>query len=294
MGRNSRRCRGFTLVEMLVSLTVSLIILGLVAVLVFNAANLTSTIHNRLAAFHDSNLALDYLAQDLASILPPSQSISGAGTSQTQTTLTITPDTVNGVSTWWITFLSRPRGVTPPGMVAAVSYRMAYQDPNQSVVGSTKEFALYRSVVTTINASKSFFNQTDLNTGYWSQVWPTYAPSNIIPVDDYLLGNVVGISIKANYRYFQSATDVTGTIASVPLTSSLNCTNAGFIGTDITNATPSANGPNIPLSIDIIFTVLRSHGAGLYQDGSWTLSQANVRDGITITRNFSLKFNSVD
>jgi len=292
---------GFTLVELLVSLAVALILLTLVASMVSVAANMTTTIHNRLFAFHDANLALDYLAQDLGAIVPPSQS-STTGSVQNQTTLTIYPDTVNGVSTWWIMCLSRPRGTTTPGAVAAVSYRMAYQDPNQSTTGSTKSFALYRSVITTVGSSPSFFYQPDLYLGYWQTEWTTYAPSNIVPVDDYLLGNVVGITIKLNYRYYTSSTDTTGTVVSVPLTSlpnhQVNLTNAGFVVANISGADiPQAQMPNVPLSVDMVFTILRAHGAALYQAqaGPWSaLSYAISHDSISISRNFPILNGPVD
>lgn len=299
---NRQSAGGFSLVEMLVALAVSLVLLTLVASVVSNSASVTLTIHNRLAAYHDANMAFDYLAQDFGSLVP---------SSLTQNTLSIVPDQVAGstggtASSMWIVLLGRPASARQSnnvylnqGVMSAISYRVAYQDPiSPTDPAPSKSFALYRSVVTT--TPSNFLNQTpgttwDLYANFWMNYWGTYSAGGNTPLDDYLLGDVVGIQVNLNYSYIPAPTDATptpgATLISVPVTSGTGevaLTPSGFTG----NITSS--GANIPLSVNITMTLLRAHGATLYQKGAWSLQKAILQDGIVISRNIPIGTCSVD
>ena len=315
-----RRRRGFTLVETLVALVISVILISMISSMVLSSASATSAIHSRLAAFHDANLALDYLAQDFASLVPANLKLG---------TMSIYPEKVTGgqagdtASSVWIMLLSHPASAQQTtassgiyqnqGAISAVSYRLAYQDPVLSN-GPYKSFALYRSVVPLPPTSGavapsrylSQANPTDFH-DFWLTFWGTYSTNNNPPLSDYLLGDVVNIQVTLNYSYLANSTDTNLTLMSVQLQNPVDWTfststaapgaSTGFAGNDLVAAANVAGanpGANVPISIDVSLTILRAHGALMYQKGAWTLQQAIQQEGVTVSRNLPIQTNSPD
>jgi len=286
---------GFSLVEMMVTLVVSLTLVGLIASTVLNAASMTQSIRNRLSAYHDANLALDYLAQDIGSTIAPDLS---------QSTLSIYPENVTAgtsvASSLWLMLLSRPGSAhqtsnvyVNQGVVSTVSYRIVYQD----IISPTnphpnKAFTLYRSVITTPTGTTSFFGQSDLH-NFWQNYWSTYAPSGSVPLDDYLLGDVVGMQMKVNYDFYPTPTDAVPNPSEIVLATALS-QNATWTSSGLTGADISILGSSVPVSLDVSLTVLRAHGAFMLQQGVWTLQQAIARDSIIVSRNLPIRTNALD
>ena len=125
--------RGFTLVELLVSLAVASLLVVMVATITSSASSASALILDRLSAQQDAKVALDFFEKDFAGL---------AQTESARTTLTIVPETLPGrmesgsqqgldpedgaaeIKSFWIMMLSRPVGFSEQGALKGVSYKM--------------------------------------------------------------------------------------------------------------------------------------------------------------------------
>ena len=82
-----KRTNAFTLVELLVALTVAILLVVTVASIVSSGTNLSSLILGRLSTQQDAKVALDFLERDFEALTPAELG---------RTTLTILPETVTG------------------------------------------------------------------------------------------------------------------------------------------------------------------------------------------------------
>lgn len=274
--RHPARLAGFTLVELLVALAVTLIILAILASVTSSSLNFNRHLHDQLSAKQDGKVALDFFKRDFDALTPAER---------TRTTLSIVQETVPGphgsnLSSFWIMLLSRPVNSSLQGEIRAVSYRLLYKDP---IVpdGPNKRLVIYRTQLakTVAGDTKAFLDLPDLHAGFWKDYWETYSADGAgrTLLDDYLVEGIVDIKVVLNFR----TKDGEPSSQTLPDGAVVNWTSLGFEGSSLTT-------PNIPVSITLILTSLRPEGARLFESGSLPLARAIERHGMVSSRTFPI------
>jgi len=188
--------RGFTLIELMVASTVTILMIGFLAVIVSNITGSMNRTGGRIFRDGDVSMALDQLALDLEGLVLPVF----PGTEA----LKVTPETVEDADAGWLTFLSATtdpdspdaNGVTHEGAARAVSYRVAYQN---LVDGGTDDarYGLFRKVHDSRTTFDDFLSAADpRGTNLWTDAETTELSS-------FLAGNIVGFSL----RFFRNDTE---------------------------------------------------------------------------------------
>lgn len=267
---------GFTLVEMLVALAVSMILIILLASLTTATLNFNGRVHGQLSAWQDEKVALDFFKRDFDALTQAEQG---------RATLSIIHETVDGpngssLSSFWIMLLSRPASSSLQGGIRTVSYRLLCTDP-MAPGGPDKRPALYRTQMarTLSGDTKAFLDLPDLHAGFWKNYWETYSKDNggKTLLDDYLVDAIVDIKVVLNYL------TASGQPASLTLPpgAAVNWTSQGFEGASIIT-------PNQPVSIALILTSLRPRGVSLFAAGTLPLAKAIQMHGMVSSRTFPI------
>jgi len=253
------RAAAFTLLELLVATTVSIILIGiLLSVTQGIISNYTRT-QSKLIRQGDTAFALDQAVQDIEGLVIPN--VAGAEA------LLITPESVkDSTNTSWLTLLStvtdRDTSTNPAfnGATRAVSYRVAFQDP---LGGSKPVYGIYRSVVSAKQTFDDIVAQTNARSGYWNSASPSPTAT-----DNFLAGNVTGFSV----RFLRNDTGQ-WTLA----------TDKVRIGRDgsFVNDLPVSGGFQ---KAEVSVTALSPQGAQRVQDGVLPLAEALTQYGQTSVR----------
>ena len=272
----SRRPGGFTLVEMLVALAVTMLLVVVVASITSSSLNLNTLIHGRLSTQQDAKVALEFFGRDFDALAPAEQA---------RTTMTVVQEQVagpNGSSlfSFWIMLLSRPIDSSYQGQIRAVSYRLLYIDP-MVPTGANKRLALYRTELpkTLSGNATAFLDVPDLYADFWKNYWATYAADNggKTLLNDFLVENIVDIKVVLNYL---SPAGIPLS-ASLPANATVSWTSNGFEGASIAT-------PNTPVSITLILTTLRPVGAKLYESGAMQIATAIQSQSVVLSRTFPI------
>lgn len=198
--RSSGLCSpaGFSLVELLVAATLSMLLVGLLLVATHGlSSNYTRTQEN-ITRQGDSAFALDQLIQDLEGYVVPNFPKGEA--------LKITPERVgDATNSIWLTLLSTATDADNSnisgtnnftGATRAISYRLARQDTIDGGPSDSKQpYAMYRAITP---AKYTFTNVTSNTTNMQTQFWTSVTPA---PTDiaNFVAENVVAFSVRFLY-----------------------------------------------------------------------------------------------
>lgn len=181
-----------SILELLVSMTVSLLLLGLLSYSVSSFSNSYVQTRDKVFSDRDAELALDFIVRDLESLfIPARRNVDGENIE----ILTVSRE--EKVEGQWLTLLSLTDDIESDvsnGVVRAVSYRIGFQDPIDGPEGTGEpQFALYRKVLTAGTTFDTALVGSDLRNEVWKD--ESVVPE-LTPAEDYLGGNVVDLRIK--------------------------------------------------------------------------------------------------
>jgi prepilin-type N-terminal cleavage/methylation domain-containing protein len=290
-----RSRQGFTLLEMLVAVTVSVILIGFLSAAILGILNGYTATRGNVLRSADANYALDQIVEDLEALVIP-----GVPTAEG---LRVTPEPggtiglIEDGDAVWLTLLSGaldrdnsdPDPV--PGAVRAVSYRLAYQDPIDGPGGSRPVYALYRSVASAAHSFAHALGVSNLQTGYWDSLpaAPTPAPLQPTAADAFLSANIVGFQVR--FSCLDRGTPADPSDPDVRLFSSTSDTivvsGSGIVVTDsggTVNSSFTENGYDL---IEISLTVLSPTGAQRVNAGA-SLEEMILKEGRTVIREVAL------
>ncbi len=278
----THRCAGFTLIELLVAMGVTLVLLVMVFTVLSSGAGASSAIMDKLTTRSNAEFAFDFLERDLDGLTPPERA---------RTTLTLRPETVDGIASFWIMMLSRPMAGIDPGALQAISYRLVDKDP-MTPAGTDLRVSMYRTRLARPPATLSFLDKDDLHDGFWSGYWPAYTTDDggRTLLEDYLADNIVDVQVRLTYNYLDEKNladptdDEVVWVEELPVTATINLTDNGFNGTDI----EADHVPNTPISITVSVSSLRREEASLYRQGGLSLGDAIDQGGVTFSRTYPL------
>ncbi len=182
---------GFTLIEILVATTISVVLISIVIALSGNVLTNSREIMNRTVREADAHFALEVVIADLEALV--------LGGRTGGEVLSITPEQVAGVDSTWMLLLTNPidqdSGVYQRAP-RSVSYRMAHQNTIDGSLTPEATHALYRAVA---NAAQTFEHATgvdNLKADFWESSDVTPAPPQPTEVTHFLVGNVVGFEVR--------------------------------------------------------------------------------------------------
>jgi len=257
----------FTLVELLVAATVSMLLVGLLLVATRGISTNYTRTQASITRQGDAAFALDQLVQDLEGYVVPNFAQGEA--------LKVTPETVGDTTNAvWLTLLSTATdtdnsSANPTnnftGATRAISYRLARQNTIDASSSDAKQpYAIYRSIS---SAKNTFANVTSNTTNMQVQYWPT-APTTPTAIGNFLAENVVGFSVRFlradNGQWTASADDIRigrdgSTVNGIGVTRGFKCA-------------------------EVTVTVLSPEGAQRVKDGVLSLKEAIARYGQTSVR----------
>lgn len=253
---------GFTLLELLVAATVSILLITLLLSAVQGISSNYLRTQGSITRQGNSGFALDQLVQDLESLVVPH--FAGAEA------LHLVPETVvDATNSAWLTLLATTTDDDTAatstnyfnGATRAVSYRLTRQNLIDGG-GTVPSYALYRSVASSLDTFTNAITQADAQTGYWASLHPTKI--------DYLLSeNVVAFSV----RFLKADGTWTSPGSNIRI---------GRDGTTVDGVTVESGFKRAEITI----TVLSPEGAKRVADGM-PLSQAITRYGRTSVRQTS-------
>ncbi len=177
---------GFTLLEVLVSITVSSVLLGILFYLLsFTLDQWRSQTDGQINSA-EARSALSYLEEDLKSVV-----VKNDNDAEWLRVTSVPVSDIGDVS--WLTFLTRPTDVnrSESGDVCAVSYRVEKQPAFE---GHEPVHALYRMALSP-EETAAFVGTDDLNGDYWAA-----RTRQSVALDRYLAGYVVGFDLVFRVR----------------------------------------------------------------------------------------------
>ena len=319
------RTRGaFTLVELLVSVTVAALLLGLLVSVMARALQMSQTSADTLAAYSSAATAMDLVATDLASLAvtrQPFEYLQARPESSPGLTSIPTPNVQPMRLMMLITSpedSAQPSPTASPtpglaypdsGQVHAVSYLMAWQNPVSTTAGSNpgnSVFGIYRQVATAADTFKYVLGTTDLyNAMYVSgNVGSMQTPPAL---SAFVIGNVVDFQLAFYANPISTATGngspAVGSLLQPPVfinsASASASTALPYLKTQLQGTQTLVNG-NAPavsygpvVYAEISLTVIEQPGAKLWGDGTGVgaRSPAAIRQkfGHTLTRKVVLR-----
>lgn len=283
MKNTDRNNAGFTLVELLTSMAVSALILGLLAITLGAAYNWSDSLQKNTGTRYDLKVALDYFNRDFSTI---------GVTELGRSTFTVVPETVsdedgNTAQSVWIQMLCRPASLTDSGSIRTVSYRLVNTDP-LTPQGDIPRFALYRSEVTPSFGEENVFlsSENNLHDDFWNERWPVYSneDSGRILLDDFLAENVVKVELWLNYFEADAPDVLKRTLVNdLDANEPVNLTPEGWL-----DPAGTLVSPNIPVSITLSLTSVSKSALVLMDDGvaSRDWDQFLLENGVSLSRTF--------
>ena len=235
----ARHSAGFTIVELLVAMAISIMIVGLLLAVSSQMLGDYDLIQGRSRMEADADFAIDMIASDLMTLSIPNK---GEG-------LRALPEKVkDATNAQWLVFLGGTfdKDITSSRSVRAVSYRLACQNPVDGSSGS-QVYGLYRTLADATNTFGSVIGSADLTTNSFCADTSSTQPKN------FLIGNVVAF----NTRFL-----IAGTTNWTDPISQTNTIDRNFAMT---------NGVSVPggfTRAEVTVTVLTPKGAKLLADGA--------------------------
>lgn len=308
----------FTLVEMLIAITISIVVVVLLAGIISQTMIISHKSASELQAENAAAAAIDLITGDLSTVAATRQPYEYFQTFG-DPTAGIGPTTAMSVSPARLLMLSSAAedastSSTESGLVHGISYQIQYLDPLPG--GAKPIFGLWRTVVSganTFNSSSAFpgtilLGSTNQFTTFWSNSSvPTVSSLNTTPQTgiktDFVAANVIDLE----------ATCYQPTISSGIVSGSASVINApvykGFLeGVQFTGANtwvgvvynsngtqklaPTSNTFGYPAYVEVSVTVLEDEGATLWaiSNNSGQLKKTILKQkyGHTLTRKIAL------
>lgn len=296
--------RGFTLIEMLVAIVISIILILALTQVISGASKSASSNNNSLLALSSANAALNLVVNDLRSLAAsPQPSPVGAGGYEF---LQVQPDPNTGNLNGTTPALLMLNACSAQDSISnandlglqprAICYQMAYQDPiNPSNTNpKAKVYGFYRTVQPSSTTFASFLGQSDLfaTTGLWKSITAAALPST----SSFIVGNVVDFQLV----FYACRLSSTGQLLTTPVPiystvsagsgNAIHLTSSGYaISSTSANLDSAYTYDHGPVTyVDVTLVVLDNNGAVQLNDGVTTLAKAKTRYGHTLTRRVAL------
>jgi len=160
--------RGFSLFELLLSMTITIVLVGLMSLAISSVGTTFNRSTGHLEATSEARTALSLLRSDLES------AVFRASEGEW---LKATPEVVQRDAAWtatrayWLTFFApsedRDAG---DGDLCALSYRLVWQDPiaSPTATATVPTFALYRAIAPARESWEDALGKPDVQTDFWS------------------------------------------------------------------------------------------------------------------------------
>ncbi len=307
--------RGFTLVELLVSVTVATLLVGLLTSVMVRSLQLSQSSAEAMSAYSSAATAVNLVATDLASLSVTSQpfeylqAVPESNTSNPSLASIPSPNVPPMRLMMLVTSPEDSAQASPSGsntypdsaQVRAVSYLMAWQNPVSSTAGSNagnSAFGLYRQVATTADTFKSVLGSTDLYQTLYPSIFQ--APPAISTL---VTGNIVDFQLAFYANQISpggGGYPAVGSLIQPPAiinSASLPYQKTQLQGTQVlvNGAAPTLNGsPCGPVVYaEVSLTVIEDTGAKLWGDGTGTGTRSPAalkrKYGHTLTRKVLLR-----
>lgn len=189
--------QSFTLVELMVAMSITALLVVIIAQLVSAILISWTRGSGRLSKNMDARAAMELIVQDIQStLIQPSSTRSTYEwlRKDVDTGLTGGSYTANNVAR--LMFFSTPtdRGNTLSGNVCAVGYRLGYEDPiTAGNANSVKLFGLYRTLVDAPTTFNNVLGQTNLWDNYWKN-------QNMLQSTNFLIPHVIDFRVICHVR----------------------------------------------------------------------------------------------
>ncbi|MEI6035469.1 MAG: prepilin-type N-terminal cleavage/methylation domain-containing protein [Verrucomicrobiae bacterium] len=240
---SARHSAGFTILELLVAMTISMMIVGMLLTVAGEMLGDYDMIQGRTRMEGDADFALDLIASDLAALSIPNRGEGLRGTNATVNEAT---------NAQWLTLLAGTfdKDTNYPRAMRAVSYKMACQNPVDGSASSAI-YGLYRTLAEPGDTFSNAVGKTNLVAGYWDATNST-EPKN------FLVGNVVAFNTRFLCSGTTNWTDPMSTVT-------------------IDRDFAKTNGIEVPGGFsraEVTVTVLTPKGAKLLSDGAIKMTNA--------------------
>lgn len=261
---------GFTLVELLVAMSVGALVLVAMAQVISQSLTLTKRANTTLLAGNAASAAIDLLAADLDSL---------AVTSGSHTVLQADKGAVGSAlpdvaRLMMLTLPGSDNGApSDRGQVRAVSYRLLFQDPI-TPGGSRPVYGIYRTMIAPQQTFDAFIGVEDLGDAF--DAVPT-------TLDDYLVGNVVDFQVRLYAAGSSSALNSTTANGSDALPIRINGPSVLINNAPHTGATPEW------LEITLVILQDRDNAVARIRDGTLSLDDAIRQYGVRLSRKVALR-----
>lgn len=262
---NFSRCRAFTLVELMVATTVSVLLLGILLSVTQSMLDTYQDVRNRVVKQGDASIAIDQLILDLEGLVIPNAPNTEA--------LKSSPELINEQApSTWLTFLTTATDDDPTdhtGATRGVSYRLTHQN----AIDGTDErpvYILMRSLSSAKQAFEHLMDNTNHQTTYWNNLPESPAPPPREPTEPgaFLAANVIEFKVS-----FQFASSGDWTLPS----DTVRIGNDGIF----------VNGQRIDggfEAVEVTLTTISTDDADLLKVGAIDHSTAKRRSGQSVVR----------
>ncbi|MDP4610823.1 MAG: prepilin-type N-terminal cleavage/methylation domain-containing protein [Opitutales bacterium] len=257
--RRKKRCKAFTLIEIMVATVIMIILVGLVIQITSEVLNVWNRSSGKLSANAEARIAMDLITQDLETAVFRNNSLEWFRAEDATLTGPGGELSATVALRLFAPVTDRPEG---PGDICAVAYKLDYVNPvDGTASGADRTFVLYRLVVdaqTTFNDLMGDPIQATLP----GKDDPTWGTESIIgdQGSNYLVSNIVEFKIDFH---------VTGDGTSETSVADGSTTAATIYGGDDATVGIQATDPRLQYSLayaEINLTVVSDQGIKMLQN----------------------------
>ncbi|MDP4878703.1 MAG: prepilin-type N-terminal cleavage/methylation domain-containing protein [Opitutales bacterium] len=257
--RRKKRCKAFTLIEIMVATVIMVILVGLVIQITSEVLNVWNRSSGKLSANAEARIAMDLITQDLETAVFRNNSLEWFRAEDATLTGPGGELSATVALRLFAPVTDRPEG---PGDICAVAYKLDYVNPvDGTASGADRTFVLYRLVVdaqTTFNDLMGDPIQATLP----GKDDPTWGTESIIgdQGSNYLVSNIVEFKIDFH---------VTGDGTSETSVADGSTTAATIYGGDDATVGIQATDPRLQYSLayaEINLTVVSDQGIKMLQN----------------------------
>lgn len=279
--KGMRRSRaGFTLVELMVAITISILLLVLLVNLSVQSMDVTKRTNESSQSVSAASAALDMIAVDLESL---AAGLPGSEYLQTQVGSVGNIPNVTQLTFLTISPIDSDGNIDDQGQVRAVRYRLVQMDPITEKTDSDALYGLYRTAVSATETFAKVIGQPDLSVAGGFPSTP--------PAVDFLVPNVVEFQI-AFYRAVDPASAGGGTSSGSSAKPINQAGNDAYSAVRLSRDEVKVAGgvwvQGRPTSAEITLTILDESGAQLFRKGKISLEDAITRYGRRAARRVNL------